>query len=404
MDITNEEHVATVVADLTERWGMIDGAVHAIAFAPGDALGGNFLNTPAASAETAFLTSAFSFKTLAVATLPLMQKAGGGSLVGLDFDNRMAWPAYDWMGVAKSALQSICRYLARDLGEHRIRANLVSAGPLKTVAAKSIPGFEVLHDLWNERAPLQLGLLQPRTGGADGLCAAVGLGADDHRGDHPRRRGLPCHGRPAGRPAAGSMRARRSGSRAGIRADSRSGDTVITSVRGSVTENVAPPPGSLEQLDISLHHLGQPADDAEAKAGATPGSGCRPLELGESLKDPIPLIGGNPRPVVDDGDVHLRSPGLGDHLDRAPGCVLGGVLEDVQKDAIEVVGVGQHRQVVGLDIDGQLGNLHGRRHLGQEGEQANRLELDRHRVPLEPADDEEVFDQALQTSGLAAGG
>jgi meromycolic acid enoyl-[acyl-carrier protein] reductase len=154
MDITNEEHVAQVVSDLTERWGMIDGAVHAIAFAPGDALGGNFLNTPAASAETAFLTSAFSFKTLAVATLPLMQKAGGGSLVGLDFDNRMAWPAYDWMGVAKSALQSVCRYLARDLGEHRIRANLVSAGPLKTVAAKSIPGFEVLHDIWNQRAPL----------------------------------------------------------------------------------------------------------------------------------------------------------------------------------------------------------------------------------------------------------
>jgi meromycolic acid enoyl-[acyl-carrier-protein] reductase len=154
MDITNEEHVAGVVASLTERWGMIHGAVHAIAFAPGDALGGNFLNTPAASAETAFLTSAFSFKTLAMATLPLMQKAGGGALVGLDFDNRMAWPAYDWMGVAKSALQSICRYLARDLGEHRIRANLVSAGPLNTVAARSIPGFEILHDLWNERAPL----------------------------------------------------------------------------------------------------------------------------------------------------------------------------------------------------------------------------------------------------------
>jgi enoyl-[acyl-carrier protein] reductase I len=155
MDITNEEHVATVVADIGKRWGMIDGAVHAIAFAPGDALGGNFLNTPAASAETAFLTSAFSFKTLAAATFPLMQKAGGGSLVGLDFDNSMAWPAYDWMGVAKSALQSICRYLARDLGAYGIRANLVSAGPLKTVAAKSIPGFDVLHDVWNERAPLK---------------------------------------------------------------------------------------------------------------------------------------------------------------------------------------------------------------------------------------------------------
>ena len=154
MDITNAGHVANVVQDLTERWGEINGAVHAIAFAPGDALGGNFLNTPAESAQTAFLTSAFSFKTLATATLPLMKRAGGGSLVALDFDNRMAWPAYDWMGVAKSALQSICRYLARDLGEHAIRANLVSAGPLKTVAAKSIPGFEILHDIWNERAPL----------------------------------------------------------------------------------------------------------------------------------------------------------------------------------------------------------------------------------------------------------
>jgi len=155
MDITNEEQVAAVMTDLVDRWGRIDGAVHAIAFAPGDALGGNFLNTPAASAQTAFLTSAFSFKTLAAATLPLMQKAGGGSLVALDFDNRMAWPVYDWMGVAKSALESICRYLARDLGEHGIRANLVSAGPLKTVAAKSIPGFDILHDIWNQRAPLR---------------------------------------------------------------------------------------------------------------------------------------------------------------------------------------------------------------------------------------------------------
>ena len=122
---------------------------------PADALGGNFLNTPAESASTAFLTSAFSLKTLAVGMLPLLQKAGGGSVVGLDFDNRMAWPAYDWMGVAKSALQSVCRYLARDLGQHRVRVNLVSAGPLKTVAAKSIPGFDLLHDMWSERAPLK---------------------------------------------------------------------------------------------------------------------------------------------------------------------------------------------------------------------------------------------------------
>lgn len=155
MDITNDEHVASVVSDLGSRWGHIDGALHAIAYAPGDALGGNFLHTPAESAATAFMTSAFSFKTLAVSMLPLLEKAGGGSLVALDFDNRLAWPAYDWMGVAKAALQSISRYLARDLGPRNVRVNLVSAGPLKTVAAKSIPGFDTLHDLWNERAPLR---------------------------------------------------------------------------------------------------------------------------------------------------------------------------------------------------------------------------------------------------------
>jgi enoyl ACP reductase len=155
MDITNEDHVASVASDLTSRWGNVDGALHAIAYAPADALGGNFLHTPPESAATAFMTSAFSFKTLAISMLPLLKTAGGGSLVALDFDNRLAWPAYDWMGVAKAGLQSICRYLARDLGPHRVRVNLVSAGPLKTVAAKSIPGFDVLHDLWNERAPLR---------------------------------------------------------------------------------------------------------------------------------------------------------------------------------------------------------------------------------------------------------
>jgi enoyl-[acyl-carrier protein] reductase I len=132
----------------------VDGALHAIAFAPEDALGGNFLNTPAASAATAFTTSAFSYKTLAVGLLPLLQKAGGGSLVTLDFDNTQAWPAYDWMGVAKAALQAVTRYLARDLGPHHIRVNAVSAGPLATVAAKNIPGFSRFKHVWAERAPL----------------------------------------------------------------------------------------------------------------------------------------------------------------------------------------------------------------------------------------------------------
>src|SRR5690606_3826627 len=121
-------------------------------FAPADALGGNFLETPAESAATAFLTSAFSYKTLAVGLLPLMKD--GGSLVTLDFDNTQPWPAYDWMGVAKIALQSITRYLARDLGPKGIRVNAVSAGPLSTVAAKSIPGFDRFDEVWKERSPL----------------------------------------------------------------------------------------------------------------------------------------------------------------------------------------------------------------------------------------------------------
>lgn len=154
LDVNDPAHVEALTADLTNRWGAVDGALHAIAFAPEDALGGNFLNTPPGSASTAFLTSAFSYKTLAVALRPLMQKAGGGALVTLDFDNTQAWPAYDWMGVAKSALQSVTRYLARDLGKDGIRVNAVSAGPLTTVAAKGIPGFAAFNDVWSTRAPL----------------------------------------------------------------------------------------------------------------------------------------------------------------------------------------------------------------------------------------------------------
>ena len=154
MDIVDPKQVADVASDLEERWGAVDGALHAIAFAPEDALGGRFLDTPAESASTAFVTSAFSFKTLAVALLPLMKTAGGGSLVTLDFDNTQAWPAYDWMGVAKAALESVTRYLARDLGVHAVRVNAVAAGPLSTVAAKSIPGFEAFEGEWASRAPL----------------------------------------------------------------------------------------------------------------------------------------------------------------------------------------------------------------------------------------------------------
>jgi enoyl-[acyl-carrier protein] reductase I len=154
LDINDDAHMVALVDELDHRWGGIDGALHAIAFAPEDALGGRFLDTPSESAATAFVTSAFSYKTLAVGLRPLLVRSGGGALVGLDFDNSLAWPAYDWMGVSKSALQSVNRYLAQYLGGDGIRVNLVSAGPLGTVAAKSIPGFTQFENLWQVRAPL----------------------------------------------------------------------------------------------------------------------------------------------------------------------------------------------------------------------------------------------------------
>ena len=127
--------------------------LHGIANAPQAALGGNFLATPWPDVSTAFQVSTYSLKALAMATLPLM-KENGGSLVGLDFDAHLAWPAYDWMGVAKAGLESCARYLARYLGEYRIRVNLVAAGPLRTMAAKSIPGFDQFESMWDGRAPL----------------------------------------------------------------------------------------------------------------------------------------------------------------------------------------------------------------------------------------------------------
>jgi enoyl-[acyl-carrier protein] reductase I len=152
LDINSEEDLAALTGTLRDRWGGVDGALHAIAFAPEDALGGRFMTAPAESAKQAFQTSAFSLKALAGALEPLM--GPGSSIVGLDFDASVAWPIYDWMGVAKAALESVSRYLARDLGPKGIRVNLVSAGPLGTVAARGIPGFEQLADLWRRQAPL----------------------------------------------------------------------------------------------------------------------------------------------------------------------------------------------------------------------------------------------------------
>ncbi|WP_342375994.1 enoyl-ACP reductase FabI [Myxococcus stipitatus] len=152
LDVTNPAHFAALTGEIQKRWDRVDGVLHGIAYAPDDALGGNFLNTPWESVQTAFRISAFSLKELAVACAPLMQP--GGSIVTLDFDNRVAWPIYDWMGVCKAALEATVRYLARDLGPKGIRVNALAAGPLSTMAAKGIPGFKVLEQYWGQQAPL----------------------------------------------------------------------------------------------------------------------------------------------------------------------------------------------------------------------------------------------------------
>ena len=159
LNVTDTGHLASLAERMSEHVDGLDGVVHAIANAPQSALGGNFLNTSWEDVAAAIHVSTFSFKALAMAALPLM--SSGGSIVGLDFDASRAMPAYDWMGVAKAGLESCARYLARDLGPRGIRVNLVSAGPLRTMAAKSIPGFEDFEDLWPKRAPLGWNLSDP---------------------------------------------------------------------------------------------------------------------------------------------------------------------------------------------------------------------------------------------------
>ncbi|MGW0778394.1 enoyl-ACP reductase FabI [Streptomyces sp. NPDC054802] len=163
LDVTNDEHLARLEELVRAELGGLDGVVHSIGFAPQDALGGNFLHTPFESVATAMHVSAFSLKSLSMACLPLMQN--GGSVVGLTFDAQFAWPQYDWMGPAKAALEATSRYLARDLGPRNIRCNLISAGPIGSMAAKSIPGFTDLAKVWDERSPLEWNMADPEPAG-----------------------------------------------------------------------------------------------------------------------------------------------------------------------------------------------------------------------------------------------
>jgi len=169
LDVTSTENLDGLAAAVSEHLDGLDGVLHSIGFAPQSALGGNFLTTPWEDVATAVHISAFSLKALAVAALPLM--SSGGSIVGLTFDASQAWPVYDWMGVAKSAFESTARYLARDLGPKGIRVNLVAAGPIRTTAAKSIPGFSAFEEAWPGKAPLGWDITDPKPTAA--ACAAL---------------------------------------------------------------------------------------------------------------------------------------------------------------------------------------------------------------------------------------
>ncbi len=169
LDVTNDDDLARFADRLGEHCERVDGLVHSIGFAPESALGGNFLHTSWSDVATAMQVSAYSLASLTMAAKPRM--TSGASVVGLDFDASVAWPTYDWMGVAKAALESTARYLARDLGPEGIRVNLVAAGPIRTMAAKSIPGFDEFEKVWQERAPLGWDLTDPAP--AARVCVAL---------------------------------------------------------------------------------------------------------------------------------------------------------------------------------------------------------------------------------------
>lgn len=170
LDVTDQEHLDALPAKVREHVDGLDGVLHSIAFGPQSVLGGEFLNAGWEDVAKALQVSTFSYKSLATACVPLMDQ--GGAIVGLTFDATKAWPVYDWMGVAKAGLESASRYLALHLGKHGIRSNLVSAGPLRTMAAKSIPGFEQFEQAWTDRAPLGWDLTDQEPAGK-AICALL---------------------------------------------------------------------------------------------------------------------------------------------------------------------------------------------------------------------------------------
>jgi len=157
LDVTDEAQIEDAVRTVTSTWGRLDGLVHAIGFAPESALGQGMLKTSFADVATALEISTYSLAALVKHFRPLLQVStavGGASVIALDFDGTRAYPHYDWMGVAKAGLESLGRYIAKEVGPDKIRVNMLASGPIRTMAARSIPGFEEFEDRWHDRAPL----------------------------------------------------------------------------------------------------------------------------------------------------------------------------------------------------------------------------------------------------------
>ncbi len=164
-DVTKQDEIDALFADVEKRWGSLDILVHSIAFAPLEELKGSFTNISRQGLLSAIDVSAYSLVALTRGAVPLFEKAGGGSVMSLTFNAaERVVPSYNVMAMAKAVLESETRYLAADLGPKNIRVNTISAGPLKTLAASAVKGISSARELWEAKAPLRRNVTQEEIG------------------------------------------------------------------------------------------------------------------------------------------------------------------------------------------------------------------------------------------------
>lgn len=174
-DVSDDAQIASVFKQISESFSQLDYLVHSVAFAPREELEGLFCETSRPGFRTALEISAYSLIPLARHAKPLMERAGGGSIVAMTYlAAERAVPKYNVMGTAKAALEQIIRQLAYELGPANIRVNGISAGPLNTLAARGIGGFTDILDVYEQRAPLKRNITHAEVG-QTGLFLLSGL-------------------------------------------------------------------------------------------------------------------------------------------------------------------------------------------------------------------------------------